>query len=232
MGQSLSFHPPDGTLNIANMMAGCTTLGPGTRAVIWVQGCPFGCLGCIAKTYTEDRVSHLVKVETLVDWIDSIPDIIGLTISGGEPFFQTENITTLVNLIRSRRDLDIIVYTGFRLYDLLLKPEAHELLKRIDTLIDGRYVDRLNDNRGLRGSSNQRIIHLTDRNKDFDFKTEPRKQELIISDGELVLAGVPDQQFASIMNLQFEPIEPLRGRHVGSQEDYRHIEPGRIPASV
>eukprot|EP01031_Cornospumella_fuschlensis_P012437 gene12437-15196_t len=35
-------------LYLARYSPQCSVLGPGLRAVIWVQGCPFRCSGCVA----------------------------------------------------------------------------------------------------------------------------------------------------------------------------------------
>jgi len=66
-------------------------------------------------------------------------------------------------------------------------------LAEIDVLIDGPYVAALNDGRGLRGSSNQRIHFLTDRLRscNYDFSDRPRQAEVRLRVNETVLVGVP-----------------------------------------
>ena len=61
----------------------------------------------------------------------------------------------------------------------------------MDVLIDGPYDEKKNDNRGMRGSSNQRILHLTERLKAYDFQNQPRQTEIHLSDGEMLFVGVP-----------------------------------------
>ena len=70
-------------------------------------------------------------------------------------------------------------------------PEIGTLLDQLDVLIDGPYIHKLDDNKGLRGSSNQRIHYLTNRLSGFDFETTPRTAEFQIRDGEMIMAGVP-----------------------------------------
>lgn len=90
----------------------------------------------------------------------------GLTVSGGEPFLQAEALADLIDRIRARRDMGVIVYTGYTIEHLRQQPEARSLLERIDLLIDGPYIQALDDGRSLRGSSNQRVICLTERYRD------------------------------------------------------------------
>ena len=72
----------------------------------------------------------------------------------------------MITRVRAQRNIDIICFTGFTLEQLQQKPPHPHMagfLSEIDVLIDGRYVDALNDDRGLRGSSNQHIHHLSQR---------------------------------------------------------------------
>ena len=64
-----------------------------------------------------------------------------------------------------------------------------DLLAEIDVLIDGPYIQALNDAVGLRGSSNQRVIQLTSRLKVDNLDSQSRNVEIKIADGELALRG-------------------------------------------
>ena len=57
-----------------------TTLGPGVRAGIWTQGCTIGCRGCASRDTWEPDPSRLIDVEQLVGWLDTLPDVQGLTL--------------------------------------------------------------------------------------------------------------------------------------------------------
>ena len=71
------------------------------------------------------------------------------------------------------------------------------LLRQVDLLIDGPFIQRLNDDRGLRGSSNQSFIHLSPRLAHLDFASLPRKVEVHLLDGEAFLVGIPPAPFLS-----------------------------------
>ncbi|MBB5083819.1 organic radical activating enzyme [Nonomuraea endophytica] len=122
------------------------------------------------------------------------PEVDGLTFSGGEPMAQARGLARVAELARARRDLSLICFTGFRLERLARDPPdpgVPELLSQIDVLIDGRYVAALNDGTGLRGSTNQRVHHLTDRLRDVDLEHQPRRAEVTLSGRDLTIIGIP-----------------------------------------
>ncbi len=181
-------------LNVAATCSGTHTLGPGLRAAVWVQGCPFHCQGCIAPDWIPFKPARQINVDGLVDELLSNPQVSGLTFSGGEPMKQAAGLAAVARLARQRRDLNIICFTGYKFEKLLkppLDPAVQELLAQVDVLIDGSYVARLNDNQGLRGSSNQRIHHLSLRLKDYDFETAARQVEMQIDEGHILMVGIP-----------------------------------------
>jgi len=181
-------------INVAATCTATRALGPSLRAVLWVQGCPFHCPGCIAPDWIPLRPARLETIDALADELLSNPDIEGITISGGEPMLQASALSRLCHTIRARKDLDIISFTGFR-YEQLLQtppgPGVDAFLGMIDLLIDSPYIERLNDNQGLRGSSNQRFIHLSDRLAGYDFSSHPRKAEIRLLDGSVQMVGIP-----------------------------------------
>lgn len=185
-----------GSLRIAAWCDGTRALGPGRRAVAWVQGCPFECLGCIAPEWIPAEPAMRMAPRSVVDVLLRDESVEGLTFSGGEPMLQAAGLTAVAREARRRRPLSLICFTGFRLEQLLARPPApgvDDLLAEMDVLIDGRYVRSLDDGRGLRGSTNQRIHHLTDqlRHCDYELLHGERVAEIRLSDGEALLVGVP-----------------------------------------
>src|SRR5215213_2874097 len=105
-------------LNIA-AIAGCTqALGPGIRAVIWVQGCPLNCRGCLAPDWIPFVPATFMTPEQILEGLD-LEQISGLTFSGGEPMEQAAGLAKLVRLARQKKDLDLICFTGYRYEQLL-----------------------------------------------------------------------------------------------------------------
>ena len=184
---------PTAFLNLAAICSGTEALGPGRRAVVWVQGCRFRCPGCISPEWQTLKVADLVTPEALAAHILSDPEITGLTISGGEPFLQAEGLAHLVCLLRADRDLDVICFTGYRLSELTdgPGPVPAALLDEVDVLVDGRYNQALDNDRGLRGSTNQQVHYLTSRLANHNLANAPRQVDLRIGVGDILLVGIP-----------------------------------------
>jgi anaerobic ribonucleoside-triphosphate reductase activating protein len=183
-------------INILDLCeTGTNELGPGLRYVIWVQGCPFNCKGCITPDGIPIVENNLLEINQIISAICANRKITGITISGGEPFLQASKLVKILSAVKSiRPELDIIVFSGFNLNDLDWI-EAKELLQLIDVLIDGKYIDKLNDNKGLRGSSNQKVHYLTDRLKKHQnyFEERQRSIEVHVFNDHQTLIGVPNK---------------------------------------
>jgi len=186
-------------IRYAERIDNCTVLGPGgVRAVLWVHGCCFDCKGCIADSYKTGPY-HEVTPNEMADWYCTKGNKTeGMTISGGEPFLQAGELAQMVRLIQEKRDCGVIVYTGFLYEDLLARAQTDEnigqFLEVIDLLIDGPYVEELDQNRMAVGSENQRILQLTDRYQDEAeeyYGKGGRRVEIRIFDGKGMLVGVP-----------------------------------------
>lgn len=185
------------TETLINAAATCQathSLGPGVRAAVWVQGCALKCPGCIAPEWIPIRPARLVAPHELANEILVDPRVTGITISGGEPMLQAAALAIFVREVKKRRDIDVICFTGFRIEQLRKmppEPGVEQFLKEIDVLVDGPYIEKLNNNAGLRGSANQRIIHLSDRLSAFELEKSPRQAEIHLSDGHVMLVGIP-----------------------------------------
>jgi anaerobic ribonucleoside-triphosphate reductase activating protein len=192
-------------LNIANIANSTYALGPGHRAAIWVQGCPFHCLGCLAPQWIPNIPARLLSPEQIVEELLAIPTITGLTFSGGEPMHQAIGLAQVARLARQNRDLDIICFTGFRYETLLQKSPSSgipDLLREVDVLIDGNYIQERNTGQGLRGSDNQRIIYLTEKLRMHNLEDSPRLMEIHIRTGEWVFIGIPPLPVGEVLNAE------------------------------
>jgi anaerobic ribonucleoside-triphosphate reductase activating protein len=183
-------------LNVAEVCIGTRALGPGLRAAVWVQGCPLRCPGCVSPDWIEQRTERLVDPAELAVELLADPRVDGLTLSGGEPMSQAAGLAAMVRTARATRPVTVVCFTGFTLDALRRHPPAPgvgELLAQVDVLIDGPYLARRDDGRGLRGSNNQRVHHLTDRlrGSGYDFAGRARTAEIRLRDRTAMLVGVP-----------------------------------------
>ncbi|MEU4822689.1 4Fe-4S single cluster domain-containing protein [Actinomadura sp. NPDC023710] len=166
------------TLLLAKAHYPVTTLGPGTRAGIWTQGCTLHCNGCLSRDTWDADQGRAIPVEAVLGWLASLPEPVdGVTISGGEPFQQPAALAALVRGIRAWREtrdretiaLDILVYSGYVYSRLSRAAVTREIVDMCDAVVTGPYVDRLNpggrhpgDGSLLwRGSANQRVVPVS-----------------------------------------------------------------------
>ena len=112
--------------------------GEGLRTVLWVAGCSHNCPGC----------------HNPVTW----------DVRGGLPFgdplhpANREGIAALAREIRDRYpEKTIWLYTGYDWEQICGLP----LLKNIDVVVDGEFIQAQKDNRlHWKGSANQRVIDV------------------------------------------------------------------------
>lgn len=183
----------------AKRVENTTVLGPFHRAVLWVHGCCFDCEGCLAENYRNGPFLSASPRE-LADWFLGT-GVEHITISGGEPFLQAEALARMIAFIRESRDVGVMIYSGFTYEELLHRagndPGVKSLLAAADLLIDGRYDSSLDDGRPFVGSSNQRIIPLTDRYRPvidgYFFSDGGRKIQLRLEKDQTLLIGVPSK---------------------------------------
>jgi len=149
-----------------------TTLGPGERLVIWTIGCSKQCPKCANPELWHKNSAKDVDVNNLVSIIKQVSSnkmIEGITITGGDPFAQIEELIKILPLLKEITD-DVLVYTGHTVQEaesVLLKSQWETVKRHISVLIDGPYMDELNDNKCvLRGSANQNIIYFDETKKE------------------------------------------------------------------
>jgi anaerobic ribonucleoside-triphosphate reductase activating protein len=173
-----------------------TTLGPGRRIGIWLQGCSIRCPGCIsADTWaaTEGLTTTDLVIEALRRWV---PNAEGITISGGEPFDQPDALSVLLKELRGLTSVDVLVYSGYPLSDLTAWLRKNPGL--IDALITEPYDATARQTLPLRGSDNQHLHFVSqlgrDRFSSFERplrSTDRRLDVMFDQDGSVWLAGCP-----------------------------------------
>ena len=92
----------------------------------------------------------------------SKPWIQGLTFSGGNAIDSPYQIFLLAKEIRSKfPNKDIWLYSGYTYEQIAQSREKFEVLRYIDVLVDGPYIESQRDvTLAFRGSKNQRLIDV------------------------------------------------------------------------
>ena len=184
---------PPGHLNIMGYVDESAVNGPGTRAVVWLQGCLRECEGCFNLDSWSFEINQLISVEHLVEKILSNPNNTGVTFSGGEPFWQAPALTEVAKKVKAA-GLNVMSFTGFTLEKLQSEyapASSQELLAQLDILIDGAFVKSLaiNDPNSLVSSSNQKV-HVF--NPDLKDKLDWASDQIeihILKDGSRIITG-------------------------------------------
>lgn len=169
------------------------TLGPGNRVGIWLNGCNRGCAGCISPELQHYDASKEITVKELMLMIHRIQyPIEGFTISGGEPFYNPDALNEIVQSLADVCD-DILIYTGYTIEELRLQENEaiNTVLNTCAALIDGSYIKELNDNRGLRGSSNQKCLIFKYQDKYKGIETADRALQNVMYGNKVLTIGIP-----------------------------------------
>lgn len=145
-------------IRIAGLVPESFVDGDGIRFAIFMQGCQRHCEGCHnPETHSLDG-GRLIDTEEIISSIKKNPLLDGITLTGGEPFLQVEAANEVACAAKNL-GFNVWCYTGYTFEEL--PKDAESLLKNIDVLIDGEYIERLrNLELQFRGSSNQRIIDI------------------------------------------------------------------------
>ncbi len=178
-------------LNLASWLPRSSANGPGTRMVLWVQGCPFRCPSCQNPAFLEFQVNQVVTVDRVWQVFQQLPDLSGISFSGGEPFAQAVALAEIASLVQSVGKT-VVCWTGYRLEQLQSGQVrgAVDLLKHIDLLVDGLFMQQYADDEALRGSSNQKLHFLSGRIAPLDLVNIPR-QEWVINQDVVTYTGFP-----------------------------------------
>jgi anaerobic ribonucleoside-triphosphate reductase activating protein len=180
-------------LRINDVRYPVTTLGPGRRLGIWVQGCPLACPGCMSRDTWDPAGGRRLTVGSLARlWrLVSADGADGLTVSGGEPLDQAGPLAELLAARPAEGTGDVLLYTGYEPAEA--EDRGADALAGADAVITGRFEIGRPTNRIWRGSANQRLIPLTDlgrRRYEAYLEYEPAHAELDVRcDGRII--GVP-----------------------------------------
>ena len=137
--------------------------GVGIRVTLFVSGCHFNCPGCFNKEYQDFSYGKEFTDQEMQKFIElgKNPSISGFSFLGGEPLDQLNDDTLLrtVKAIKEQTDKTIWLWTGHIFENL--NEKQMEIVKYIDVLVDGPFIEAEKDMRLLfRGSANQRIIDI------------------------------------------------------------------------
>lgn len=148
-------------LQVLDIVMDTVVDGPGLRASIYLAGCYHKCPGCHNPQSWDMNGGKEMEVDEIVEILKQSGHT-KFTITGGDPFYQPTGLLELV--VRIKKEIpgsNIWCYTGFLFEDLLDREEMVLILKNIDVLVDGPFIQELRDETLMyRGSSNQRVLEI------------------------------------------------------------------------
>jgi anaerobic ribonucleoside-triphosphate reductase activating protein len=156
-------------MNYATIKYNDISNGPGIRTSLFVSGCTHHCKGCFNSIAWDFDYGEPFDKRVEDEIIASLKQshIKGITLLGGEPF-EPQNQGPLVELTdRIRKELpnkDIWCFSGYTIEEMISGKLSEvdttmKLLKNIDVLVDGKFVEELKSLMlKFKGSSNQRTI--------------------------------------------------------------------------
>ncbi|MFA4985587.1 MAG: 4Fe-4S single cluster domain-containing protein [Candidatus Brocadiia bacterium] len=189
MSSDVKNHP---RLKVARWIERSEANGPGVRFVLWLQGCPLRCLGCWNPDTWDSAAGKWMTVDEVMQVMERVDGIEGLTVSGGEPFAQASSLKHLVSRAQSA-GLSVLIFTGYEMCELGSR-EAQQVLAETDIVVTGRFVQReLDLSLRWRSSRNQRVHFLTLRYSSEMSQKGLAAEVIISSDGTTQLTGFPEE---------------------------------------
>lgn len=139
--------------------------GEGFRLTIFTQGCKHYCKGCHNKTTWDVNGGIEYSVEDIAKHIlnkyqKHRKRYAGLTISGGDPLLQKDELEKLLKLLKKEEpDMNIWVYTGYETEEVL--NDFKEIVPYVNVFVTGKFIEeKLDYECKFRGSSNQELLRI------------------------------------------------------------------------
>ena len=165
--------------------------GPGNRFVLWTQGCSKGCSECFNPETWSTNIYKELSPRQIFELIKNF-EVDGITISGGDPLEQEDELLELLMLLSSMRlRKGIILFSGFTRAEISSNIIREKCVSYIDVLIDGRYEKNLKVDFSLKGSSNQEFYFFSNKISSSELVFD---QEIEISclEEDIMMTGFPN----------------------------------------
>ena len=129
--------------------------GPGIRTVVFLQGCTRHCANCHNPETWSLAGGQRVQPEDLAAEIVQNSPTNRVTISGGEPLLQVDDLVKLLALLK-RAGFELALYTSWEQREV-----SAEVMGLIDYLKTGEYSDDLRTTiTPYVGSTNQQFVKV------------------------------------------------------------------------
>jgi len=174
--------------------------GPGRRIVIWTKGCSIRCQGCTSQHLWSRENAKLYTTQQLIDFCLKQSNIEGITLHGGEPTDQIEALMPVIKELKKHL-FSVILFTGREIEELETDQQL-EFLSLCDLIKCGPFeIKKSNRFLQFRGSTNQRLIKISKRYENYQFRDGINVVILELNkNGILVNKGFPDQEMERLID--------------------------------
>lgn len=153
-------------MNVASVMRADIANGQGFRVSLFVSGCARNCPGCFNQEAQnpdfgkpfDDEVKQKIFKELEHEWCR------GVSFLGGEPLSKlSDNRKVVIDLAREVKEKfpskSVWIWSGYTLEEIQADDSMKDILKYVDVLVDGPFIEEQKDlSIPFRGSRNQRIL--------------------------------------------------------------------------
>ena len=153
-------------MNYASIVKADIANGEGFRVSLFVSGCARNCKGCFNKEAQDpafgkifdDKAKQKIFKELSEPWCK------GISFLGGEPLSKlSDNRKVVIDLAKEIREKfpekDQWIWSGYTLEEIKADNSMKDILKYVDVLVDGPFIEEQKDlSIPFRGSRNQRIL--------------------------------------------------------------------------
>jgi anaerobic ribonucleoside-triphosphate reductase activating protein len=154
-------------INVAGVLHNDLANGPNLRTVLFVQGCKHHCKGCHNQHTWPIGTGSDFTADELVAELTKNPMDKGITISGGEPILQWEELLPVIHQLKDK-NYHLMLYTGYTriwLHNKMVEDDLFlDFLSLFDMIVTEPYIDSLRITEkqpGIwYGSTNQKICRV------------------------------------------------------------------------
>ena len=187
------------TIRLGHRLDHSEIYGPGVRSVFWAQGCNLACKGCWNTQYWSIHGGLEIEVSQILDELDQLDGIKGITLLGGEPLQQSE---ASLELVRGCKEmgLSVFLYTGYEPSEFNEKMQACFDLS--DIAVTGRFVEELRDTTlRWRGSGNQQVHFISDLYDKSVLQEQTEVECHILPNGEIRMVGYAEPELSELLGV-------------------------------
>jgi len=174
--------------------------GPGKRLLLYLKGCTLRCEGCINPHLWSFEGGTMMAAKDIVDLCEK-ENVEGITVHGGEPLDQAEELLPLVQMVKKLHKT-VILFTGY------IKKELNHIQCKIwnhaDIVVAGRFqMNKRNVHLQFRGSTNQRIYRHSGPYKNYKIQDGYTTTIITIDEnGCMDVQGFLTEDVEKLVNIQ------------------------------